>query len=491
MSTSRKTGRDYLRVSYDGSGTLRSPDEQHAENAASCAQAAIELVDGSYRESAAVSASRYGTKKRDDWDRLLGDLEAGQFAADVLVLWESSRGSRKVGEWVRLVDACEASGVHIYVTTHEREYNLAVGRDRKTLLEDAVAAEYEVSQTRDRVKRNLAANAAAGRPHGTPPFGYRRIYDDRTGRLVEQVPDEAEAPVVRELYARLKKGDALHAIARDLAERGVTTRSGVRFGPQHLRDMALRAAYAGIRVHDTTGATTGHGRRLDGSVEAQWEPLVEPETYYAVRAMLTSPDRTTRRPGRAHYLLSMIAVCDVCDAVLVVKRHHGHLAYSCRAASHVIVRMVDLDAYVEETMLVYLGQPAARERWARDADDAELAALHRELEAQRLALAEAEREVPADVHEARQFAQLARNAAARVAELEDQERQLATPPALRDMLGPGGDLRTRWAGASVSARREVARLLLAPDLLGQVRVVPAGRRGVPAAQRVVWVTDTT
>jgi site-specific DNA recombinase len=38
---------------------------------------------------------------------LIADLEQDRFGAQVLMIWESSRGSRRVGEWVRLLELCE------------------------------------------------------------------------------------------------------------------------------------------------------------------------------------------------------------------------------------------------------------------------------------------------------------------------------------------------------------------------------------------------
>ena len=88
-----------------------------------------------------VSASRYSRKTRGDFARLLADLDHDRFRADLLVLWESSRGSRRVGEWATLVDLLEDRGVHVYVTTHARFYDPANARDRRSLMEDAVDAE--------------------------------------------------------------------------------------------------------------------------------------------------------------------------------------------------------------------------------------------------------------------------------------------------------------------------------------------------------------
>ena len=94
-----RTAREYLRVSVDRSGREASQDQQHDENVHAASERNLSLLQG-YRETGGVSASRFATKTRDDFARLLADLESGAFAADVLILWESSRGSRRVGEWV-------------------------------------------------------------------------------------------------------------------------------------------------------------------------------------------------------------------------------------------------------------------------------------------------------------------------------------------------------------------------------------------------------
>ncbi|MGH3528719.1 MAG: recombinase family protein, partial [Pseudonocardiaceae bacterium] len=130
------SARDYLRVSLDRSGRARSLEEQHADHAQVATEHGWTLGE-SYRDES-VSASRYSRKTRDDFARLVADLENGQFGAQVLMIWESSRGSRRVGEWVKLLELCEQRSVSIHVVTHHRTYDPANGRDRRSLLEDAV-----------------------------------------------------------------------------------------------------------------------------------------------------------------------------------------------------------------------------------------------------------------------------------------------------------------------------------------------------------------
>jgi hypothetical protein len=61
----------------------------------------------------------------------------------------------------------------------------------------------------------------------------------------------------------------------------------------------------------------------------------------------------------------------------------------------------------------------------------------------------------------------------------------AIPPALRDLLEPGVDVRARWNAAIVQARRNVVRALM-------VKVASSGRnafvlvRSPPGPLPVVW-----
>jgi hypothetical protein len=58
-------------------------------------------------------------------------------------------------------------------------------------------------------------------------------------------------------------------------------------------------------------------------------------------------------------------------------------------------------------------------------------------------------------------------------------------------MGPGDDIAHRWAAAPISARREVARLVLSPELLGELRVTRSLSPGhrIDVADRVTWRTS--
>nr|WP_181871269.1 recombinase family protein [Sphaerisporangium album] len=110
----------------------------------------------------AASASRYARKERDEFHSLMSDLGTGRFGADVLLLWESSRGSPGVGEWVTMLDLLEDGGILVHVTTHGRTHDPSNARDQRTLLEDAVDTEYERAKTRGRILRDVPAILVGG-----------------------------------------------------------------------------------------------------------------------------------------------------------------------------------------------------------------------------------------------------------------------------------------------------------------------------------------
>src|SRR5579862_2506814 len=124
----------YQRVS---DGTDKSVEEQNAANE----RAAASLGWRATSYSDAVSASRFSRKARPDWDRLMADVAAGKFAN--VVLWEPSRGDRKLSTWAAFLDTCRETGTGIYITSHGRVYDMRNGRDYRSLAEDGVDSAYE------------------------------------------------------------------------------------------------------------------------------------------------------------------------------------------------------------------------------------------------------------------------------------------------------------------------------------------------------------
>jgi len=387
------------------------------------------------------SASRYARKDRDDWPRLLADLEAGLFG--VIWLWESSRGDRKAYEWLGFLELCRARGVRIYVETHGRLYDMRNARDWKTLAEDGVNNAYASEETSLRVKRDLARNARKGRPHGPAGYGIRRVYDEVTGKYVRQEPDPETGPVAAEIITRVARSEALMAIKADLEARGIPGAGGGAWDRQTMRQIALNPAYAGFR------------RGPDGELIPAWTPVVGAEIHRAAVAVLEG--RFSKRPSRHRHLLSYLARCGHCtdsrNVLAVYSSRRGAVLYRCRAHGCVNVGAAWLDELVTLAVCGALSQPGAAGVFRPDSGEA---ARYRAEAAE--ARAQLDEWVKAGVS-ARAYALKEAQLLPRIERAEQAAARSAAPLALAGLLG-AADVRAAWDALGLPARRDVIRALM-------------------------------
>jgi DNA invertase Pin-like site-specific DNA recombinase/predicted RNA-binding Zn-ribbon protein involved in translation (DUF1610 family) len=448
------------------------------------------------------SASRYARRRRDDFDRMVADLRSGPsgidsaFAAHVLMLWESSRGSRQVGEWVDFIELCEQKSVRIWVTTHERLYDPANGRDRKALIDDAVDSEYESYKTHRRLVRTAPKEAERGRPYGKAPYGLRPVYDPKTGKLLTWEADPAPAgeetavgrdQAVRELFEILTAGNTPADAQRAFAERGYRNASGRPFQREQLRAMALRHAYAGLRYYKGT------------AYKGVWDGLVSEPTFWTVHGMLSASDRATSPGGELLHAVTAVLTCGRCGKLMAPRYETGRPdAYRCSACG-LKIQMEGVDELLIGTreepgvLLAYLARPDIYEQLRTpDTNDPALRQLQAELaraRAERDELAAAAGETLAEV---RLLASSLTRKEAQVRELEAREREILLPAAVLAMVQPGRDVWDSWAAAPMRSRRMVARLILGPGYLGRPCVKPSthgGRNQPAAADRIQWRHD--
>jgi hypothetical protein len=488
-----KLAREYLRVSYDKTGKLESPARQHEKNREAAEQLGLRIGDP-YAEPEAVSAARWSGKRRVEFERLVADLDGGTFGAQILIIRDSMRGGRGVTDWDRLINACEKARVWILVTSHGRLYDASNARDRRSLQEDAVDAEYDNAKRRDAVLIATAARAAAGEPHGRAPYGYLREYDPFSRRLVRQARNPAEAPVIEELFARLHAGETFGAITADFRKREIKTRRTKAKEPQYFRHtdllkMAQNAAYAGLRVRTPKGTCRARGD-LSGAVEARWPPLVDPEVFHAVQALLADPSRRTSRDGRARHLLGMIARCGTCAGTLTARYRKGIRYYFCRDGGHVQIPADELDVFAGEAIRRFLSRKDALAALMPSPESAlELGRVREELDSALANLRSWREKAALGKVSAESWEVIEPPILAGIARLQERERELSVPDELGDWVGSPEEVAARWDGAVLAARRRLARRLLSPRYMGWLAVVrvPDGRGSVPAEWRARFV----
>src|SRR4051794_38227944 len=97
----------YTRVSSDPNDRGRSVSEQEAECRTVATHNGWQVVRVFSDNDR--SASRYATKDRPEYRKLIGYVASGE--ADVLVTWESSRAQRDLDAYTKLRALCESAGV--------------------------------------------------------------------------------------------------------------------------------------------------------------------------------------------------------------------------------------------------------------------------------------------------------------------------------------------------------------------------------------------
>lgn len=377
---SAKRVREYLRVSLDRSGTGKSPDQQHDEIVAEAQGRGWQVHSSPYRDDNR-SASRYARRQREGFAQLISDLEDDTFDADLLAIWESSRGSRRTGEWIDLVDLCRERGVSIWVLTHNRVYDPANARDRRSLREDASDAEYESDKTSERLRRDMRAAAKRGRPHGKNVYGYQRVYSvtsNGTKVLDKIIEHPDQAWVVKEAAAMVLAGRSYYDIAATFNEREIPPRRPAR--SEHRRSLGWTApavkqmltmpVYMGQRVHNPREGKTA-------TYDGIWPALIDPDDWQRLQSAMTSRGFKSNNWPATH-LLSGIALCGICGARMRAGKQNAgsskvdedgtviprprYYAYNCigtpgRPGFHVSMREEHLDLLVTELVLARLERP--------------------------------------------------------------------------------------------------------------------------------------
>lgn len=411
-----------------------------------------------------VGASRFTGKQREGWPRVLAAIEARE--VDLLVIWEGSRGDRNAEEWLGLLRMCRDHDVRIRITSHERVYNLDVDADWRSLAHDGVDSEHETNQLSKRVRRGVAQAAKAGRPAAGPtPYGFRRIYSPTTGELTGQEPDPVTGPIAREIIEKVARSVPLSEIAKDLNTRGIAPPAGREWYRMRIRKIATNPAYIGLRRHK--GETHPAG----------WERLVDEAMFFAAARVLDDPTRMAKgRPGRQVHLLTYLAVCDMCESGI-----HARATYYACPKGCMNIRRDATNKFVTEVILAALAQPELYQslRQAGADEDKELLAaegdaarLRAELDGWRLSAARGRTSEES-------LAVIEADLKVQIEEADRRVERSGIPPALRQMIEPGADVRERWAEATLQARREVIRLL------AEIRVSPARQNAyVPIRERL-------
>lgn len=339
----------YLRISDDKTGLAEGVDVQERQGRAYAAEAWPGLPVAIYCDNDLSAAS--DDIYRPEFERLRADIATGKVAQVWAV--EQTRLSR-TRFWFVLADEFERAGIgHL----HTRRDGII---DVADLAADvgAVVSIHEIRKLRKRVRDKQDDAAAQGRPHGGPIFGYEHVTDDQ-GRKNLRIVEE-QAALIREAARRILAGEPRSRVAKDFAKRGIKGAKGADIGENTVRRWFDSTTIAGLRAHRGELLRDDNGELVRGI----WEPILDVETWEAVRAKIDATAAKGERPTRRKYLLSGLAWCAACERNMTGNTMHSpgrppRARYLCKGCG-CSMNATQVDEHVTERLLDRLDHLAAR-----------------------------------------------------------------------------------------------------------------------------------
>jgi len=237
--------------------------------------------------------------------RLLQDVRNRRL--DVVLVYKLDRLTRSVLDLYQLLQEFDRYDVKFKSATEVYDTTTAIGRLFITLV--AALAQWERENLAERVRFGQEQMVhEQKRPGGRPPFGY----DLQQGTLVI---NPQEAPIVREIYAKYLDGAGLEGIARDLNNRGITTKAGNRWSKTTVQLLLQNPVYYGsLRWNYAKGGSKKNAPDEWVIIEDVHDPIIDKKTFE--QAQTIGQNRKSRHPRElaSEFLFSGVLHCAACGS---------------------------------------------------------------------------------------------------------------------------------------------------------------------------------
>jgi site-specific DNA recombinase len=448
----------YLRQSLDRDLTKVSIDYQrkgiHKLCDAKSWDAPVEYLDRN------VSAT---TGRRPGYEELCRDIADG--VVKRVAVWDMDRLHRQPRELEDFIDLAERHGVELANVGGDVDLSTPSGRMFARM--KGTVAKYEVEQKSVRQKAANAERAKNGKPWIQRSFGY-------DGNTI--VPKEAAA--IRKAAHALLNGATLWSIAKDWNSQQLKTSKGYLWEGSKVRQVLLRPSIAGLAVHN--------GEILDGVTPA-WKPIIDRDTWEAVRKYLSDPKRFTGRSlGRKH-LLSGIAYCGECGrrmgtTIRPTKSGTKRVIYQCKnvGCMKIVRDLTKTDELVIGIITERLTDPEAACKLAKPTVDTKK--LHNQIDTLRKLITATRDEYNEGLIDARDRNARIERTLAKLSPLEDKLLGSHMSRDVKDLAGRP-DAADRFDALPLDRRRGVIDTLTTVTIHRQTN---AGLRFDPQAITVDW-----
>ena len=313
----------YIRVSTEEQAENPEGSIKNQEERLKSAVRLRNLEQGIFGEIVGIYIDRAKSGKdtnRPELQRMLTAIRNQEIS--LVMVSELSRLSRSIkdfaGMW-EMMQACKCGFLSL-----REAFDTTTAAGEMVLYSIANIAQFERRQVSERVSANIQARAARGLYNGgTLPIGYRLIPEKKG--FLEIDPEQAK--VVKAAFQATLDQGSLTAAAKWLNANGYalkrTSQGGYskrlgHFTVQNLHYLLKNRAFLGVRTYLEKG--------VEKETKATWDPIIDPDTFDRVRALLKKnqnaykPDTFKTYP----FMLSGLVSCGQCGSSMCGKSAHGN-----------------------------------------------------------------------------------------------------------------------------------------------------------------------
>ncbi|MCE5286069.1 MAG: recombinase family protein [Pelosinus sp.] len=293
----------YIRVSTAEQVDGHSLKGQEAETRADV-QARGKFVYKVYQDAGVSGAA----EDRKGLNALLHDAKEGYFG-EVLV-WTVSRISRKLSFLLKVVEVLKAEGIAFRSISEQFDVTTPIGQFALTMM--GAVAQMQRESWMESSHIGMQKRAKSGRWGGGMMLGYQMVPEEEDprggGKLVIV---EAEAEIVKRIFAMYAEGMGYKTIASRLNEEGKVGKTGASFTVSTIHDILINAVYVGkVRFGDEYYAGIH-------------PPLVSSELWEIVQQTINRRSKPVKKKIDHEYLLSGVLKCPVCHSGMIPMHTKG------------------------------------------------------------------------------------------------------------------------------------------------------------------------
>ena len=277
--------------------------------------------------------------RRPEFQRMMAEACGKPRPYDAILVYSQSRFFRNALKFAIYEDRLDRAGVKLWSLTEPVSEDPAGKFTRHVL---SAVHELQSEETGANTLRTMLENARRGFFNGSrPPFGYRVAEVDlpaRQWRKKRLVVDEAEAEVVRQVFALYLQGENGHelgllGVARELHRLGKTYR-GTAWTKSRVERVLSNRAYIGEHVFNQKRGKTGQRKPEGERVRVAVPVIVDRATFEAAarRRRARHASQVPPRVVSAPSFLAGLVRCGRCGAGMTIATGKGgrYRYYKCQ-----------------------------------------------------------------------------------------------------------------------------------------------------------------